>query len=568
LRDTRSPSQVLFSLLPDQSVDLKGNIWKVDQWMSPIAIQIDSASVRSKLLSAVDPWRQQAHDAGMSQALAAGAPVQVIGVNKAVGVKVSLWPNNWVCTNCRRLTKNGRIACVCGTNRWGQFHFIAFHDCGYAGEPWIAPCPAHGQVAVNSPKSSSVKDLIFSCPVCSRELNRGLGAGRKCPGCEQPGLSFNVHRAASVFTPHSLTMVNPARPEQLAALKADGGRPKCLDWVLDGMPGDRPAARPQTKAQFIELLARSTSIEAAEAAARAMEASGHAFAADELPLPIVGAELEYALDAALDISLAVFEGRRSARRVQDEPVGVELQTLYSGKYIDAVEAAGLYDVDLVDRFPVLRGVFGYSRGGGLAGEKRLVAFRGAGGVFQLHADANETEALMIRLDPVRVADWLASKGLLAGPPSSAREARIAILEACQIPAKGDELDAETAGSAVLTLLHSYSHRLIRQLAVMAGIDRESIAEYVVPEHLTAYVYATPRGDFVLGGMQAVFETELHTLLERQVSAEQRCPLDPACSRAGGACLACLHLGEPSCSYYNRFLDRTTLFGGTGFLSVR
>jgi hypothetical protein len=242
--------------------------------------------------------------------------------------------------------------------------------------------------------------------------------------------------------------------------------------------------------------------------------------------------------------------------------------LYSGKYIDAVEAAGLYDVDLVDRFPVLRGVFGYSRGGGLAGEKRLVAFRGAGGVFQLHADANETEALMIRLDPVRVADWLASKGLLAGPPSSAREARIAILEACQIPAKGDELDAETAGSAVLTLLHSYSHRLIRQLAVMAGIDRESIAEYVVPEHLTAYVYATPRGDFVLGGMQAVFETELHTLLERQVSAEQRCPLDPACSRAGGACLACLHLGEPSCSYYNRFLDRTTLFGGTGFLSVR
>jgi hypothetical protein len=30
-------------------------------------------------------------------------------------------------------------------------------------------------------------------------------------------------------------------------------------------------------------------------------------------------------------------------------------------------------------------------------------------------------------------------------------------------------------------------------------------------------------------------------------------------------MACLHLGEPSCRYFNRFLHRDLLFGDGGFL---
>jgi hypothetical protein len=32
-------------------------------------------------------------------------------------------------------------------------------------------------------------------------------------------------------------------------------------------------------------------------------------------------------------------------------------------------------------------------------------------------------------------------------------------------------------------------------------------------------------------------------------------------------MACLHLGEPSCRYYNRFLDRSVLFGARGYLTA-
>jgi hypothetical protein len=79
------------------------------------------------------------------------------------------------------------------------------------------------------------------------------------------------------------------------------------------------------------------------------------------------------------------------------------------------------------------------------------------------------------------------------------------------------------------------------------------------------VYAASRGDFVLGGLQAVFETSLNRFLDDFFTGEWRCALDPGCRSGGGACMACLHLGEPSCRWFNRFLDRSTLFGEQGFL---
>jgi len=114
-------------------------------------------------------------------------------------------------------------------------------------------------------------------------------------------------------------------------------------------------------------------------------------------------------------------------------------------------------------------------------------------------------------------------------------------------------------------VHSYAHRFIRLAAVYAGIDRNALSELLVPLHLGFYVYSASSGDFVLGGLQAVFESDLHGLLAAVVQDEHRCPLDPGCLHSGGACMACLHLGEPSCRYYNRFLDRSTLNGLGGYL---
>jgi len=108
--------------------------------------------------------------------------------------------------------------------------------------------------------------------------------------------------------------------------------------------------------------------------------------------------------------------------------------------------------------------------------------------------------------------------------------------------------------------------MVRQTSYYAGIDRESISELLFPAALTCVTYAVPRGDFVLGGLQAMFEHDLHTVLDRVVMDESRCALDPGCweSRSGAACAVCLHLGEPSCRLFNTHLDRKSLFDANGF----
>jgi hypothetical protein len=171
---------------------------------------------------------------------------------------------------------------------------------------------------------------------------------------------------------------------------------------------------------------------------------------------------------------------------------------------------------------------------------------------------------LFRLDPLTVHRHLVATGQPLPPVADARAARLAILEHLDIPWPTQE-QYQPLGGSLLTLLHSYAHRTIRRLAAFAGIERDGLAEYLLPHHLGFVVYAASRGDFVLGGLQAVFETSLHRFLDDFVGGESRCALDPGCRSGGGACMACLHLGEPSCRWFNRFLDRSQLFGEHGFI---
>lgn len=167
---------------------------------------------------------------------------------------------------------------------------------------------------------------------------------------------------------------------------------------------------------------------------------------------------------------------------------------------------------------------------------------------------------------MRVYQHLVARGHALPDVDGPRAARIALLERMDLPYPTQE-QYQPLGGALLQLVHSYAHRTIRRLASFAGIERDGLAEYLLPHHLSFVVYAASRGDFVLGGLQAVYETSLHRFLADLVEGESRCALDPGCRSGGGACMACLHLGEPSCRWFNRFLDRSELFGANGFLSL-
>ena len=86
----------------------------------------------------------------------------------------------------------------------------------------------------------------FECPVCGIVI--GGFAHLKCQ-CSYGGqLLYTVHRAAVVYTPRSMVMVNPPNAEVAAQLKSSAAAEMALEWVLDGMPGAGPPGRRKTRA--------------------------------------------------------------------------------------------------------------------------------------------------------------------------------------------------------------------------------------------------------------------------------------------------------------------------------
>lgn len=569
---SRSGSQILRTFLPAQTVDLRGDIYRVDEWSAPSPIEVDSELVRWSLLNEIAVWSANDKDSGMAGDLLRKVPVEVVELDERRGVTVERYPRVWLCRACKRIGKSEDARCKCGKRAWGQLHFVGVHECGAIAEPWIKRCPQHDDVQVVIPKSAKAADIKFVCPNCRTETMQGLGFGRKCE-CGDGNVRWNVHKARMVYVPRGMVLINPPRPEHRENLKLAGGSRKALVWVVEGLTAARPAdvAAKQTRKELVEqLISNGMAPDIAEQMADLAEAGGQLAVAGDHPVDRLSmTRREVAERVAVDIAMALAESRTPTTGLRAPEPHDPLERRYREAYPPALRRAGIDGLDLVDRFPVLNAMYGYTRGDDDPSKCRLVPFRRKRSGYRLYGNLAETEAFLIRLDPVRVATWLSGRGhRLPGWTSESTDAlaaRVAILESAVIPTKRDDPQVESVGSDVLKLIHTYAHRFIRQTAVFAGIERDALSEYLVPEHLGFFVYAAARGDFVLGGMQAVFESNLDDLLTAFVDAEHRCPLDPGCSIGSGACSACVHLGEPSCRFFNRFLDRGVLFGRGGYL---
>ena len=564
MRVERGASQILFGLLPNQTVDLEGGVWQIERWVDPVPISIDQETLRQSLLHAVSPWSDD-RDGGLSADLHSRAQVRVLGVNEYRGVLVEQFPKQWRCRRCNRIETSAGRNCRCGVKNFAQMQFVAYHRCGRLREPRILRCATHREVAVRLPGTATSRELYFYCPRCNRQLSRGFPY-QICECGAGEGMTLNVHRSGSVFTPHYTVLVNPPDPAEAAKLRASGGGARALDWVLDDLTGTGPGEGKQTVQGLEDMLiqqgldpefARATAVQALE---RGSVESGSTDTAMDLPAEV----RVQAQEEAIRLMTALERGRI---RVQDMVDGSEppLRTLYNTDYPDKMLRAGLSNVELLTDFPVTTLAFGFSRQEGEPSESVLVPFRERG-VIQTYGLQAHTEAVLFQLNAVRVTEYLRQLGYDLPDSRDARTARIELLKAVDIPRPGQQ-DPQELGVAVATLLHSYAHRLIRSLASTAGIERDGLSEYLLPHHLSIIVYAASSGDFVLGGLQSVFETALHTTLEKLIYSEMRCPLDPGCRSGGGACMACLHLGEPSCRWFNMFLDRKVLFGADGFISM-
>jgi hypothetical protein len=235
--------------------------------------------------------------------------------------------------------------------------------------------------------------------------------------------------------------------------------------------------------------------------------------------------------------------------------------------ISGLDRLGVARLSLVPDFPILTATYGFSRIDFTPNRARLNAFpadRAHGGRTPIYVDEVGADAIILTLDHARVLRWLAANGrTVAVPGGSDRDVAerayfVSLLTGVSL--RETIPSGEFDSRMVFGLVHSLSHIAIRQAALLCGLDRTSLSEYLLPRALSFAIYCNHRFGATIGALTALFEgsvADWFGLIENQ----PRCVYDPVCADRGANCHACAHLPETSCRFFNLNLSRAFLFGG-------
>ena len=186
------------------------------------------------------------------------------------------------------------------------------------------------------------------------------------------------------------------------------------------------------------------------------------------------------------------------------------------------------------------------------------------------------EGILVRFRPDAIAEWEARAGVRERLAALQR-ANVAWRAARRLP-----LDRGYPGHRHV-LIHTFSHLLMRELALECGYSAASVRERIYAgsadggEMAGVLIYtAAPDSEGTLGGLVRLGESETMGRLIRQALEHARlCASDPLCaehdpvpdrSLHAAACHACTFAPETACEFGNRFLDRATVvdtFATTG-----
>jgi hypothetical protein len=240
----------------------------------------------------------------------------------------------------------------------------------------------------------------------------------------------------------------------------------------------------------------------------------------------------------------------------------------SMKAYNLAQRMGLDRVALIADFPITTATYGYSRVDYQPKKCFINPFppdRDHGGKFPIFVDLLQADAVMLRLDANRVCRWLEANGWQVKLPRGTGQDPLR-RQAYFVELFDNVQLRETISNSnpnvhmVFGLLHTLSHICVRRAALLCGLDRTSLNEYVLPRALSFAVYSSHRFGATIGALTALFEQSLAEWLT-QVVDSRYCVYDPVCADQGGSCHACMHLAEISCQFFNLNLGRSFLFGG-------
>jgi len=600
----RGKQQVIFNHLPNSTLDFgAGVIARVTRIRGSQATELNASMVIRKIAEEARAWPEEFRPALRDEVLRDPRRFVLLDPKEA---EAELFPRVMWCDNseCGRVVNLGeresrlvRRCPRCRSGRLNQMRFVTVHRCGELSPllpPACARCHRADDMALDTRGSERISGFRWACRACG--TTRAVFAGH-CRACVWPDpqlrmMSIEVHRARRTYYAQHTTLLNvptarferllahPAMPivvgakylgfEELAAsplehcvTAADETRPEDVGVSaadLDGLL--RQQASGQIRPE--DVLAEIQRLRTQHANTR------NARTPDQL---------REALVARSGVGVAAWE--KAAQEVLESLLPYDIgrphalsQDAERQEQMNQARSMGLGEVLILDDFPMILAAYGYTRtedgprapgrAGVLSRLNPFPADRDHGARSPIFVDQVNADALVLRLNADLVLDWLARNGIAFQRPPGTDEAMATKAFFVELFSDANlrlTIDATNAAQRmVFGLLHTVSHMGVRQAALLSGLERTSLSEYLLPSTLTAVIYCNHRFGATIGALTSLFEQSLGDWLTA-IRGAYRCVYDPVCDDAGANCHACTHLAETSCRFFNLNLSRSFLFGG-------
>ncbi len=589
-RMTRGKHQILFNILPERTFDFDkvAVIARVSKIRGVARTDLNASVLLRRIEGEAKAWISDLRPALRDEVLRDPSRFVLIDPGR---VEAEMFPRVFWCQNgaCGRIFDHSggedlpSATCrACKTGALVQMRFIRIHRCGAVAPlvPFSCPkCKSSSAMALDTRKSERVSNFTWICRKCTQRQPVLAGMCNQCrwPNPAEQKMDIVVHRAGRSYYAQVTTLLNiPNRNlDGFFALKEWPAiaaakyfqLPEVAGKTLTdfrGNAGSGDGVFNLSSAAEQQLAAKGYDPKQIE---KFKEMFGQLATAPEKTEP---AKIAEALERRTGIPPATWDaiGQEMMDAVMPLETGrpKELFDLGQSPAEQSAKKIGLSGVKLVSDYPILTATYGYSRAEYSANACRLNPFppdADHGGKYPIFVDQIQADALMISLDPKRVCDWIQSNGFGVDLAGSDRDAAT---RACFVPFLNGIQLRETIKAATpqarlaFGLLHTISHLMIRKAALLCGLDRESMSEYLLPRAGAVAIYCNHRFGATIGALTSLFEQSLEEWLNL-VRDSRTCVYDPVCKDRTGNCHACVHLAETSCRYFNMNLSRSFLFGG-------
>ncbi|MFP3492855.1 hypothetical protein SB759_01410 [Pseudomonas sp. SIMBA_059] len=241
-----------------------------------------------------------------------------------------------------------------------------------------------------------------------------------------------------------------------------------------------------------------------------------------------------------------------------------------------LDKLGIEDMGLIREFDLCRFSFGYSRmestpilrdKRGMDMPVRLNLFppvrQNDSTRYPVYVVQQGNEALYVRLKEELVLEWLRSLNcpdmFTLNPGEKIGAGLLGVAQ--PMSAFLDSLPETTTPPVYLylyTLLHSYSHLLMKHVSEYSGLDLGSLGEYIFPADLAFVIYRNGT-TMDLGNLSSLWRNAGPAMLTAMLGSKAtQCGTGSLCTARGGACPDCVMMPETSCIASNKLLSRSTL----------